>query len=62
MEYLERILSFLICALRINLSKYKNQRSIHHNVFGPRPLNVLGFGYARMALVYILFVGTPDSK
>ena len=27
----------------------------------PRPLNVLGFDYARMAFVYILFVGTPDS-
>ena len=31
------------------------------SVFGPRPLNVLDFDYARMALVYILFVGTPDS-
>ena len=62
MEYLERILSFLICELRINLRKYKNQRSIHHDVFGPRSLNVLGFGYARMTLVHILFVGTPDSK
>ena len=30
-------------------------------VFVPRPLNVLGFDYARMAFVYILFVGTPDS-
>ena len=40
-----------------------NERPIRSrgSVFGPRPLNVLGFDYARMALVYILFVGTPDS-
>ena len=41
-----------------------NKRPIRSqgSVFGPRPLNVLGFDYARMAFVYILFVGMPDSR
>ena len=28
------------------------------SVFGPRPLNVLGFYYAKLALVHIFFVRT----
>ena len=41
----------------------KKQKPIrcHGSVFGPRSINVLGFDNAKMALVYILFVGTPDS-
>ena len=41
-----------------------NERPIrsHGSVFGPRHLNVLGFDYERMFLVYILFVGTQDSQ
>ena len=42
------------------IKKQKPIRSLG-SVFGPRPFNVLGFDNARMALVYILFVGTPDS-
>jgi len=41
----------------------KKQKPIRSrgSVFGPRPLNVLGFDYARMALVFTLFVDTPGS-
>ena len=37
-----------------------NERPIrsHGSAFGPRPLNVLGFYYAKLALVYVLFVRT----
>ena len=35
-----------------------NEKTIpsHGSVFKPRPLHVLGFCYAKLALVYILFV------
>ena len=43
LEYSERILS-LICALIINLGNV--------GVLGPRPLNVLGIYYSKLALVF----------
>ena len=38
-----------------------NEKTIpsHGSVFKPRPLHVLGFCYAKLALVYILFLSTP---
>ena len=41
----------------------RNEKTIrsHGSVFKPRPLHVLGFCYAKLVLVYILFLSTQSG-